>query len=657
MQGASLLSSSPPAIPPTSLRLPTPFPTPTTSMLLASSPPRLCSSRFLNHRFALPPLNTTATQEHESQFVEVGYIANVHGLQGEARVKPTTDFPELRFAKPGRRWLRQQVLGREIIKEVELEEGRGHPGQKSWILKFNGIDTVDQAKQLIGSTILVSEEERPDLEEGEFYTRDLVGMRVFLKETGDLVGTVVNIFDSGGSDLLQVMLDSSLDVIDETGKQKSAATKVSGHLVWVPFVEAIVPIVDMKKREMQIIPPKGLLQLNLRHDERSKKERRLIEWKERKKSQKRLIAAKKKLCELEQKHVFDGLRFGEKEQRSFLAEQIVGVNSKLLQLALQNIDIPSKRWNIIELVSAMKTDLIRSKLSVSEDCLTSSATKDKLGGHFPLQEKGLQLISEGKVAVILLVNESDYQERAGDLDPEDSESTENSSSLLQTLVDDKRFVKIEDRASVPLILVSSSYEVQALTTLFSNNDHFSFDPEKVQFLAEEKLPVISNSSEKEKRHKILMGSPWEILQTPVGAGGVLSLLSSHDIVDNLSEKGVECIQVLNTNQRYTGLNSLLLGFAESCKADIGIQIPKDTKDLEESCNMVFSMKFIKKLTKQMDKLQFHAIPKQNLHVELINKEWVDVVPSIPNSYELCCSIYSSLNACSFDQVCVMEITE
>lgn len=38
-----------------------------------------------------------------------------------------------------------------------------------------------QAKQLIGSTLLVREEERPALEGGEFYTRDLVGMRVFLK--------------------------------------------------------------------------------------------------------------------------------------------------------------------------------------------------------------------------------------------------------------------------------------------------------------------------------------------------------------------------------------------------------------------------------------------------------------------------------------------
>lgn len=67
------------------------------------------------------------------------------------------------------------------------------------------------------------------------------------------------------------------------------------------------------------------------------------EWKERRKQQKRLIAAKKKLCELEQKHVFDGLRFGEKSQRNLLADHILDVNSTLLQKALQSIDTSSKR--------------------------------------------------------------------------------------------------------------------------------------------------------------------------------------------------------------------------------------------------------------------------------------------------------------------------
>lgn len=48
----------------------------------------------------------------------------------------------------------------------------------------------------------------------------------------------------------------------------------SGPLVWVPFVEPIVPVVDLENREMLITPPKGLLELNIRTHEKSKKERR-----------------------------------------------------------------------------------------------------------------------------------------------------------------------------------------------------------------------------------------------------------------------------------------------------------------------------------------------------------------------------------------------
>jgi hypothetical protein len=94
------------------------------------------------------------------------------------------------------------------------------------------------------------------------------------QETGECVGTVVNVFDNGGNDLLQVMLYTSSDVPGGTGKSKPAEAGVSGHLAWVPFVEAIVPDVNMNEREMRITPPKGLLELNLRQDERSKKERR-----------------------------------------------------------------------------------------------------------------------------------------------------------------------------------------------------------------------------------------------------------------------------------------------------------------------------------------------------------------------------------------------
>lgn len=72
---------------------------------------------------------------------------------------------------------------------------------------------------------------------------------------------------------------------------------------------------------------------------------------------------------------------------------------------------------------------------------------------------------------------------------------------------------------------------------------FSLTFSQVQFFEEEKLPVVSSSVEDEKKHKILMKSPWEILQSPVGSGGVFSLLSSNNVPENLSEMGVEYIEV------------------------------------------------------------------------------------------------------------------
>ncbi|KAI3741515.1 hypothetical protein L1987_59189 [Smallanthus sonchifolius] len=591
------------------------------------------------HPIRLSPLHATATQgtveasEIESQFVEIGYICSVHGLQGEVRVKPNTDFPEMRFSEPGRRWLKQQLLGREIIQEVELLEGRGHHGQKSWIIKFNNVDKVEQAQQLVGSTILVLDEDRPELEEGDFYARDLVGMRVTLKETGEPVGNVVNVFDVGGSDLLQVKLDSNLEMIDKNGNLKSEAP-----LVWIPFVEAIVPHVDLNKREMIITPPKGLLELNVRSDERSKKERRQLEWKERKKFQKQLIAAKKKLCEMEQKHVFDGLRYGEKAQRSLLADEIVGVNSQLLQVALQTVETPPDRWQLSEFLAAYKTEKTRDVFKVSKGCLVS---EDMEPTRSKIVERRSALISGGKVANILVVEGTDMLKNS------DSEVTD---SLIQ------RLVEMENHQTTPLILICPDNTIDTVQNLMANNDDFGFDPEKVWILEEENLPVVSSSPGEHKKHKILMKSPWEILQTPVGSGGVISLLSSHNILESLVAMGVEYIEISSVDQRHGGGENLL-GLVDSNEADIGIKTFNGIDGVDNDFYLVFSINFVTQLTKRVNKLTFHAVLRSNQHVEMVEKEWVDITPSSHNSYEFRSSIYTCLEGCSFDKVCVMEVVD
>ncbi|XP_010052115.2 uncharacterized protein LOC104440828 [Eucalyptus grandis] len=596
------------------------------------------------------PLQSTVIQETvetsttESGLVEIGYISSVHGLQGEVCIKSTTDFPELRFSRTGKRWLKQQVLGRETIQEVELVEGRGHPGQKGWMLKFEGIDDVDQAKKLVGAALLVREEDRPELEEGEFYTRDLVGMRVLLKESGEPIGTVVNVYNSGANDLLYVMLDSSTRSSDHVGKSKPTETGATNHFVWVPFVEAIVPHVDMDRGEMMIAPPKGLLELNLRSHDKSKKERRQLEWKERKKFQKRLIAAKKKLCELGQQHVFHGFRYGDKTHTSLLSDQIIGVNSKLLQQALQSIDLSSQRWSD----DATRTG-IYDALTTSENYLTPLARMDKQCVNSVFEEKGIHLISKGKVATVLVVTDSAE---------EASNPAVLSESLIQTLeCTNQKLVKVEDRASMPLLIICPAGEIPSFQALFSENDHFGFDSEKIWFFEEQMLPVVSCPDE-QKSHKILMKSPWEMLQSPIGSGGIISVISSEGIADNLGEIGVDYIQICSPNRRFLDTRTLLLGYVHSREADMGIQVLEDELFSEESPDMILSMSFLKKLMTETDKLQFKATSKPNAHVELVDKEWVDVVPSSPNSCEIRCSLlFSCLNICSLDKVCLLEIPE
>lgn len=68
---------------------------------------------------------------------------------------------------------------------------------------------------------------------------------------------------------------------------------------------------------------------------------------------------------------------------------------------------------------------------------------------------------------------------------------------------------------------------------------------QIWFLEEERLPVVSNVVDEQNKYKILMKSPWEILQSPVGSGGIINLLSSPNVLERLTELGMEYIEVRN----------------------------------------------------------------------------------------------------------------
>ncbi|AFY33208.1 16S rRNA processing protein RimM [Calothrix sp. PCC 7507] len=179
-------------------------------------------------------------------WLEIGKIVAPQGMSGEVRVYPDSDFPE-RFEVPGKRWLLRP--GETAPQPIELLGGRYIDGKNLYVVKLAGIVTRDQSEALRGCKLMVLASDRPKLAEGEYYTPDLVGLEVFLQASGQLVGTVIDVF-SAGHDLLEVKLHPSF-----AGDQKQKT-------VLIPFVEAIAPVVDLQARRVEITPPSGLLEIN-----------------------------------------------------------------------------------------------------------------------------------------------------------------------------------------------------------------------------------------------------------------------------------------------------------------------------------------------------------------------------------------------------------
>ncbi|MBF2018276.1 MAG: ribosome maturation factor RimM [Rivularia sp. T60_A2020_040] len=216
-------------------------------------------------------------------WLEIGKIVAPQGLNGELRVYPDTDFPE-RFEVPGKRWLlRPNATEPE---EVELVKGRFLEGKNLYVIQLAGVNHRDQAEELRGCKILVPESDRPPLGEDEYHLMDLVGLSVFMQESGEFIGTVIDLI-AAGNDLLEVRLekeetrgqgDKGTRGQADKGTSRQADKQTRGQedeekiqnpkskiqnskTVLIPFVREIVPAIDLLNNRIEITPPTGLLEI------------------------------------------------------------------------------------------------------------------------------------------------------------------------------------------------------------------------------------------------------------------------------------------------------------------------------------------------------------------------------------------------------------
>ena len=170
----------------------------------------------------------------------VGLITSCHGVNGQVKVKSLSDFEE-RFIKPGIRWLQKE---NEPPSKIELTSGFKQPGKETFIIKFQGINSRNHAEQLKKNKILVKTNKLPELKEEEFHLLELINLKVKILENNELkiIGKVINLENEKNNLLIIELFENHKKVL-------------------IPFVEEIVPLVDIKNNFLIIDPPKGLLEL------------------------------------------------------------------------------------------------------------------------------------------------------------------------------------------------------------------------------------------------------------------------------------------------------------------------------------------------------------------------------------------------------------
>ena len=161
--------------------------------------------------------------------IKIGKIVNAVGLKGEVKVYNYSDSEEIYEITPS------IYAGNNLL---DIENVRMQKNMV--ILKLSGINDRNAAEAAKGTDLFITEADLPELEDGEFYVRDLIGMTI--TEDGVILGTVTNVLQNTAQDVFEV-------------------ERKNGKQLLIPRVDEFVLDIDLDTREIKVKLPEGLLEL------------------------------------------------------------------------------------------------------------------------------------------------------------------------------------------------------------------------------------------------------------------------------------------------------------------------------------------------------------------------------------------------------------
>lgn len=174
--------------------------------------------------------NSGSPVKGEPEYLVVGRLRRPHGLRGELVMEIHSDFPER--LKPG-----IEVYVGDSYQKMVITGARFH--NEGLLIKFQNIDSPEDAGGHKNQSVYVTSADRPDLPEGHYYHHELLGFAVF-DDNNKLIGTLTEIMQTGANDVYVVRREDGREVL-------------------LPVIESVVLSIEIKTRQIRVKPLPGLL--------------------------------------------------------------------------------------------------------------------------------------------------------------------------------------------------------------------------------------------------------------------------------------------------------------------------------------------------------------------------------------------------------------
>lgn len=166
------------------------------------------------------------------EILQVGVVTTTHGVRGEVKVFPTTDdvnrFKKLKevYLDTGREKISLEIEGVKFFKQMV-------------ILKFKGIDTLDDAEKYRQAGLYVTRENAVKLNKDEYFIADLIGVSVY-DEDNKLLGSLEDVMTTGANDVYVIRM-------------------ADGRELLLPAIRQCVLDVDVEQGRMKVHVLEGLI--------------------------------------------------------------------------------------------------------------------------------------------------------------------------------------------------------------------------------------------------------------------------------------------------------------------------------------------------------------------------------------------------------------